>query len=95
MSDLKQKRVVLSIQQKLEIIDQLEKSRNAEQLAFQFGIGEQTVCDLEKKKHKVISFASSSSSSGMKSRKTMKKSNYEDLWFGSINKNHRGHQCLD
>jgi hypothetical protein len=39
MSDLKQKRVVLSIQQKFEIIA-LEKSRNAKQLALQFGIGE-------------------------------------------------------
>jgi hypothetical protein len=42
---------------------------------------------LEKKKNKLISFASLSSSSGMKSRKTKKKSNYEDLdkamlvWF--------------
>jgi tRNA G10 N-methylase Trm11 len=79
MSDLKRKCVVLSIQQKLEIIEQLEKSRNAKQLALQFGIGEQTVHDLEKKKNKLISFASSSSSSGMKSRKTMKKSIYEDL----------------
>jgi hypothetical protein len=59
---------VLGIQQKLEIID-LEKSRNAKQLALQYGIGERTVCDLEKKKNILISFASSSSSSGMKSRK--------------------------
>jgi hypothetical protein len=54
MSDLKRKRVVLSIQQKLEIIEQLEKSRNAIQLALLFGIGEQTVRDLEKKKNKLI-----------------------------------------
>jgi hypothetical protein len=68
VSDLKQKPVVLSIQQKLEIIEQLGKSRNAKQLALQFGIGEQTVRDLEKKKNKLISFAFSSSLSGMKSR---------------------------
>jgi tRNA G10 N-methylase Trm11 len=72
MTDLKRKRVVPSIQQKLEIIEQLEKSRNAKQLALQFGIGEQTVRDLEKKKNNVISFAASSSSSGMTIRKTMK-----------------------
>jgi hypothetical protein len=35
MSDLKQKRVVLSIQQKLEIME-LEKSRNTKQLALKF-----------------------------------------------------------
>jgi hypothetical protein len=99
MSDLKRKRVVLSIQQKLEIIEQLEKSRNAKQLALQFGIGEQTVRDLEKKKNKLISFASSPSSSGMKSRKLWKSQIMKTLirrcWFGSINKDHRGHQCLD
>jgi hypothetical protein len=72
MSDLKRKRVELGIQQNLEIIEQLEKSRNAEQLALQFGIGEQTVRDLEKKENKLISFASSSSSSGMTGRKTIK-----------------------
>jgi hypothetical protein len=58
MSDLKRKCVVLSIQQKLEIIEQSEKSRNAKQLALQFGINEQTVRDLEKKKNELISFSS-------------------------------------
>jgi hypothetical protein len=41
MSDLKRKRAVFSIQQKLEIIKQLEKSRNAKQLALQFDIGKE------------------------------------------------------
>jgi hypothetical protein len=84
----KRKRVVLSIQQKLEIIEKLEKGHLVKVLAKDYGIGEQTVRDLKKKKNELISFAcASDSSSGMKKRKTMKKSTYDELdkamvqWF--------------
>lgn len=85
---LKRKRVVLSIQQKLEIIEKLEKGQSVKVLANDYGIGEQTVRDLKKKKSELLSFAcSSDTASGMKKRKTMKKSTYDDLdkamvqWF--------------
>jgi hypothetical protein len=44
---------VLSIQQKLEIINQLGKRGIVKQLAMQCSIGEQTVCDLKKQKNQL------------------------------------------
>ena len=51
MSGCKRKRVVLSIQQKLEIINQLGKRGVVKQLAMQYDNGEQTVCDVKKQKN--------------------------------------------
>jgi tRNA G10 N-methylase Trm11 len=62
MLGCKKKRVVLRIQQKLEIINQLEKRGVVEQVAMQYGIGEQTVRDLKNQKNQLIFFASSSNS---------------------------------
>lgn len=90
MNKEKRKRVVLSIQQKLEIIKQFEDGKSAKTLSQDYGIGDQTVRDLVKQKDKFLKFAcSSDSSSGMKKRKTMKKSSFEDLdtamleWFNN------------
>jgi hypothetical protein len=48
MSGCKTKRVALSIQQKLEIINQLENRGVVKQLVMQYDIAEQTVRDLKK-----------------------------------------------
>ena len=78
--DKNRKRIVLSIQKKLEIIKKLEKGQTVKSLNDRYGIGDQMVCDLVKKKVELLKFAcSSDSSSGMKKRKTMKKLTYEDL----------------
>lgn len=88
MSDKKRKRVVLSLQQKLEIIDRLEKGISVQSLASEYNVGEQTVRDIRKKKTDLMKFTSCAESSiGLKKRKTMKKSTYESLdmamleWF--------------
>lgn len=85
---MKRKRVVLSIQKKLEIIEHIEKGRSAKSLATEYNIGEQTVRYLIKKKMDVLKFASTAdSSSGLQKRKTMKKATFEMLdktmleWF--------------
>jgi hypothetical protein len=46
---------VLSIQQKLEIINQLEKRGAVKHIAMQYGIGQQTVCDLKNQKNSLLS----------------------------------------
>jgi hypothetical protein len=54
MVGCKRKRVVLSIQQKLEIINQLEKRGVVKQVAMQYGFGEQSVRDLKNQKNQLI-----------------------------------------
>ncbi|XP_069669720.1 jerky protein homolog-like isoform X6 [Periplaneta americana] len=76
----KRKRLVLSIQKKLEIIQKLETGYTVKQIALQYGLGDSTVRDILKKKEKLVSFASASDSTrAMMKRKTMKKSTYEEL----------------
>ena len=84
----KRKRVVLSIQQKLEIIQKLEEGSNSRNLSLIYNLGETTIRDIRKNKEKIINFASSSDSSkGVSKRKTMKMSTYAELdkamleWF--------------
>lgn len=88
MSSVKRKRVVLSIQQKLEIINLLEKGRTVKSIKDEYNIGEQTVRDIRGQKDNLLKFASAAeSSSGLKKRKTMKKATFETLdkamieWF--------------
>lgn len=90
MNNNKRKRVVLSIQQKLEIVQKFEKGQSARALSTEYGIGYTTVIDLKKQKEKLLKFAcSSDSTTALKRRKTMKKSTYEDLdkalleWFNN------------
>lgn len=88
--DKKRKRVVLSIEQKLQVIEKYEKGRSVKSLKDEYGVGDQTVRDLIKNKSELLKFAcSADSSSGMIKRKTMKKSTYDDLdrtlleWFNN------------
>jgi hypothetical protein len=43
---------VLSIKHKFEIIKKLEKGRDVKQFSLQYGIGEQTVRDLKRRRMK-------------------------------------------
>ena len=75
----KRKKVVLTIAQKLEMISKIENGASRKQMCLNYGIGETTVRDVLKQKDKLLAFASvSDSASGMKKRKTVKKSTYNE-----------------
>lgn len=84
----KRKKVVLSIQDKLELIKKIQNGSSKKQMSLQYGIGESTVRDILKQKDKLMEFASASDNrSCMKKRKTMKTGTHEELdaallkWF--------------
>lgn len=53
----KRKRVVLSIQDKLKVIEMLDKSVSFAIIMERFGIGKSTVSDIKKNKAKIIAFS--------------------------------------
>ncbi|KAG8235509.1 hypothetical protein J437_LFUL015743 [Ladona fulva] len=76
----KRKKIVLTIKEKLEVVDRFEKGEPAAKLAKEYGIGEQTVRDIKKNKNKLIEFSSQSGNGqGSSKRKSMRKSPYEEL----------------
>lgn len=76
----KRKKVVLSIQEKLELINTIEKGTSKKQISLQYGIGESTFRDIFKQNDKLMKFASASDNcSSMKKRKTMTTITYEEL----------------
>ncbi|XP_050523014.1 jerky protein homolog-like [Daktulosphaira vitifoliae] len=76
----KRKKVLLSIQDKLELINDIKKGTSKKQISLKYGIGESTVRDIFKQKDKLMKFASASdNNSSMKKRKTMKTSTYKEL----------------
>jgi len=84
----RRKRVVLTIKQKLQLIEEFEKGESATKLAEKYGIGVQTVRDINKNKRKLEEFARDCDSGvGPSKRKSMKMSSYEGLdlallqWF--------------
>jgi hypothetical protein len=84
----KRKRVVLCIQDKLDIVQNIERGSTVKQMCLQYNIGDSTVRDIVRNKDKLLIFACSSDTNfGMASRKTMKKSTFEELdqcmveWF--------------
>ena len=52
----KRKRVVLTIEEKMKVLDMLDKSVSYTVIAEKFGIGKSTVSDLKKNKEKIRSF---------------------------------------
>ena len=70
----KRKRVVLSLENKIVILDRLAKGERATKLATEFGIGNATIIDLKKNEDKIRSFMSSmeSLSVSSKQRKIMR-----------------------
>ena len=56
----KRKRTQVSIKQKLEIIEKLEKGVKPAVISAEYGIAKQTVSDIRKAKEKFMKFASES-----------------------------------
>lgn len=54
----KRKRVVLSLENKLRILDRLAKGEKAMKIASEFGMGNSTVTDLKKNESRIRSFVS-------------------------------------
>lgn len=81
----KRKKIVLTIKQKLELIERFEKGESTTELAQDYGIGVQTVRDIRKNKTKFEEFVGDCESiAGPSKRKTMKKSTFEDLDFALL-----------
>ena len=59
MAARKRKRVVLTLENKLCVLDRLAKGEKASKVASEFGIGNSTVTDLKKNESKILSFVSS------------------------------------
>lgn len=85
---LKRKRLVLTIEAKIEIIERLQKGESQQSLADQFKIGKSTVSDLWKKREDVLYFAAKlDNTDGSKRRKVMKQAKNVQLeealfmWF--------------
>ena len=77
MSEKKEK-VVLSIEEKMQLIRKIENSALQKQMSLQYEIGESAVGSVCKHKDKLMNFASTSDNiSSMKKRKTLK--TYGDL----------------
>lgn len=49
----KRKHKTLSIQQKSEIIERLNRGESGKVLAAEYGVGRSTICDIKKKKPKI------------------------------------------
>ena len=84
----KRKKVVLTIRQKIELIDKFDSGYSAAKLSETYNIGIQTVRDIYKNKRKLEEFTRScDSGAGPSERKSMKSSSYESLdtalllWF--------------
>lgn len=79
---------MLTIKDKLDILERLEEGVSFKRLSALYGIGESTVRDIKKNKERIVNYASSSHpTSGVSRRKSMKSSTYEELdrvmieWF--------------
>ncbi|XP_067123326.1 jerky protein-like [Centruroides vittatus] len=84
----KRKRIVLTIEQKANIIMRLRRGENMKKIMEEFKIGKSTVYDLKRDADKILHFAAESDSmAGPSRRRTMKKSQLSDLdeavyqWF--------------
>ena len=87
-ASVKQKRVVLSIADKVKIIEMLDKSASYTVIAEKFGIGKSTVGDIKKNREKILKFKTEMNDMGMtRSAKVMKLSDDSKLdqavylWF--------------
>lgn len=87
----KRKRVVLSLSDKLKIVDRLKKGASGSSLAREFGVGNSTITDIKKNSESIIKFACVlDSEEGSLHRKTMKMAENQDLdtavytWFVQV-----------
>lgn len=84
----KRKRVVLSLADKLKILEQSDKGVTGKQLAEMYGVGQATISDIKKNKATLLNFVSVlENEDGSSSRKSMKTATNVDLenavfkWF--------------
>ena len=92
----KRKRNVLSIKDKITILNSIEKGETGASLAKNFNVGKATISEIKAKKSKSLNFASElNSTDDSKSRKSMKKASDEKLedavylWFLQKKKSRR------
>ncbi|GBO15038.1 hypothetical protein AVEN_137986-1 [Araneus ventricosus] len=77
----KHKRVVLTITQKLDIIQQLERGENKQDLMRKFNIGSSTIYDIKLQKDKLMKFASSAETSkASDERRTLQQPQHQKNW---------------
>ena len=68
------KKVVLTLKEKLQVIERFEKGESAKKLSSDYGIGVQTVRDIKNNKEKILEFTKNCGSvAGPSKRKAMKK----------------------
>jgi len=83
---MKRKKVVLTLEQKIKALDQMDSGVTAAKIARDLGVGESTVKDWKKNKEQLRRFVGASTS-GMDKRSTLKKPTSEELdaavwmWF--------------
>lgn len=91
MTSTKRKRVLLTMNEKLQIVNRLEAGETITKLAKEFGIGVSTVGDMKRNAEKIKKFSvtldKATTSDSAKSRKTMKTADDQELdnvlfrWF--------------
>lgn len=84
----KRKRILLTVEEKLKIIERVEQGEDAMKLADEYNVGKTTIRDILNKKNEYLYFALNSDSySCVRNRKTLKKSMNPELdravfeWF--------------
>lgn len=87
----KRKKIVVTIEQKLEAIKRLDSGESAKKIAFELGVGKSTVGDWKKQRAEIEKWcASQASGSGIKVRKTMQKGKHLEveealfLWYEQL-----------
>lgn len=87
----KRKHITLTLNQKLEIIERLEKGESRKSLSNEFNVGSSTIYDIKTKKDELIKFATQSvTTEALASRQTLKKPKLEQLdselykWFSAV-----------
>ena len=69
----KRKRVVLTVDQKLEVLKRLETGESGTSLALSYNVGKATITGIKSQKHAPLNFASQlDDEGGLKKRKVMK-----------------------
>jgi hypothetical protein len=83
----KQKKIVLTVKQKLRVIEKFENGESVTKLSKDYGIGIQIIRDIKNNKMKLMEFVwDCDSGAGPSNCKTMKSSSYEEMdvalqWF--------------
>lgn len=69
----KRRRSVLTLQQKLEVIERIKKGEKVSKLAVEYGVGKATVSDIKRQEDKITAFMLKMNLDSTQKRKTMRK----------------------